>query len=83
MIARHRHDAGGGDVEGDGGNMRGGIGEAGGDGGFGVRREYVVERSYAVRHGRAEGADMADRKHLDGHLHGDLRPAPSRRCASR
>ena len=74
VIARDRHDAGGGDVESDGGDMRGGRARP--------RRarlrsrrvggEHVVERHHAVGQIAAEGADMADRKQLGRGQHGGL-----------
>ena len=74
MAARTRHDAVGGDVEGDDGDVGGGIARP--------RRWLVeihrrgvgtvVERHHAVGQVVAEAADVADRKQLGRHLHGDL-----------
>ena len=73
MIARHCSDAAAADIEGDRGDVSGGILRAGER----HRRiaatvEQIVERHHAIGQVRAEGADMADGKEVRRHLHGHL-----------
>ena len=85
MAARDRHQAVARDVEGHGGDMGGGIArprrrleEFGG-----AAVDTVVERHHAVGQILAETADVADRKQLGRHLHGDFGLRDTRRCAPR
>ena len=76
MTARHRHDAGLADVEGDGRKVSGRIARP-----FAIEqryrvelfgREQIVERHHAVGQVGAKAADIADRKHVGRNPHGEL-----------
>ena len=83
VAARDGHEAVGGDVERDDGDMGGGMARPrrGWQNSVSAAIEHIIERHHAIGQIAAEAADVADRKQLGRHLHGDLGLRIARRCA--